>query len=89
MAELVYSGLCRLGEVPEETVQPLLLVEAPRLLFPFARNIICDITRDGGFPALMIGHVDFVQLYRQRLSALQESDSATPGTADAPGQSAN
>ncbi len=84
MAELVYCGLVRLGDVPDEHVQPLLMIEAPRLLFPYARNIISDTTRDGGFPALMIGYVDFVELYRRRLEGLAEGTGGTPVETETP-----
>ncbi len=84
MAELVYCGLVRIGEVPDEHIQPLLMIEAPRLLFPYARNIISDTTRDGGFPALMIGHVDFVELFRRRIEGLKEAADAKSAAADAP-----
>ena len=53
--------------MPEEHLQPLLLIECPRMLFPFARNIVADATRDGGFPPLMLQPIDFVTLYRQRM----------------------
>jgi preprotein translocase subunit SecB len=66
--ELQYAGLFTLN-VPDEQRQPLLLIECPRLLFPFARNIVADITRDGGFPPLMLGPVDFVSMYRNQLEA--------------------
>jgi preprotein translocase subunit SecB len=65
LAELSYGGVFTLEGLPEEHLQGTLLVECPRLLFPFARNIVADITRDGGFPPLLIQPVDFAQLYRQ------------------------
>jgi preprotein translocase subunit SecB len=65
LAELSYGGVFTLEGLADENLQPVLLVECPRLLFPFARNIIADITRDGGFPPLLIQPVDFAQLYRQ------------------------
>ena len=68
IAELSYGGIFTLA-VPAEHVQPMLLIECPRLLFPFARNIIADLTRDGGFPPLMIQPIDFVQLFRSRMEA--------------------
>ncbi len=63
IVELTYGGIITLHKVPEENVQPLLLIEAPRHLFPFARSIIADVTRDGGFPPLLINPMDFVALY--------------------------
>jgi preprotein translocase subunit SecB len=63
IVELTYGGIITLNNVPEEDVQPLLLIEAPRHLFPFARSIVADVTRDGGFPPLLINPMDFVSLY--------------------------
>jgi preprotein translocase subunit SecB len=69
MLELVYAGTVTLGEVPQDTFGPLLLIETPRLLFPFARAIVANATREAGFPPLNIAPVDFVALYRQQLEA--------------------
>lgn len=66
LVELVYSGLFRIEGAPPEMLEPLLLIECPRLLFPFARRIVGDATRDGGFLPLMIDPVDFASLYRQQ-----------------------
>ena len=65
ISELVYGGLFTIN-VPSEHLQPILLIECPRLLFPFARNIIADTTRDGGFPPLMIAPVDFVAMFQNQ-----------------------
>ncbi len=70
--ELDYAGLFTIN-VPEEQVHPVLMIECPRLLFPFARNIIADLTRDGGFPPLMIQPLDFVALYRARIEEMAAS----------------
>src|SRR6185437_2048430 len=67
MLELVYAGTVTLGEVPQDAFGPLLLIETPRLLFPFARAIVANATREAGFPPLNIAPVDFVALYRQQL----------------------
>ena len=72
MIELVYAGLFGLQNVPEEALEPFLIIEAPRILFPFARRIIADATRDGGFPPLMLDPIDFASLYM--------SQQATGGT---------
>lgn len=64
--ELVYSGLFALKNVPEEAFEPFLVVEAPRILFPFARRIVADATRDGGFPPLLLDPIDFAALYMQQ-----------------------
>ena len=66
--ELVYGGIFRLAGVPAEAVHPIVLIECPRLLFPFARQIIANATRDGGFPPLYLDPVDFAALYRQRMA---------------------
>jgi len=79
--ELVYGGLFRLTNIPDENVLPIAMIECPRLLFPFARQIIADASRNGGFPPLLIDPIDFVQLYRQRLA--QMSASQQPSSADA------
>lgn len=77
IAELSYAGIFTVQGVPQEHLQPLLLIECPRLIFPFARNIIADMTRDGGFPPLMMQPIDFVALYRQRMSRGDGEDQAT------------
>jgi preprotein translocase subunit SecB len=66
IAELSYSGVFTLSGVPEDTVEPVLLVECPRLLFPYARNILADVTRDGGFPPVLLQPIDFVALWQSR-----------------------
>ncbi len=63
--ELVYAGIMRIQNVPEDTVQPIVLVECPRILFPFARQIIAEATRNGGYPPLLLEPVDFAALYQQ------------------------
>jgi preprotein translocase subunit SecB len=75
LAELSYGGVFNLEGLAEEHLQAVLLVECPRLLFPFARNIIADVTRDGGFPPLLIQPVDFAALYQQ---SQQEGRRAAP-----------
>ena len=63
MVELVYGGLFGLKNVPEEAIEPFCIIEGPRILFPFARRIIADAVRDGGFPPLMLDPIDFGALY--------------------------
>ena len=65
--DLTYAGVFRIANIPKENLHPLLMIECPRLLFPFAREIIATSVRDGGFPPLMLDPVDFVGLYRQNL----------------------
>jgi preprotein translocase subunit SecB len=66
IADLVYAGVFTLHEIPENQQEPVLLVECPRLLFPFARNILADVTRDGSFPPVLLGPIDFVGLWHSR-----------------------
>jgi preprotein translocase subunit SecB len=68
IAELSYCGVFTVN-VPQEHLEPVLLVECPRLLFPFARNILADVTRDGGFPPVMLAPIDFVALWQSRRQA--------------------
>ncbi|MBC2836034.1 protein-export chaperone SecB [Paragemmobacter straminiformis] len=65
--EVEYGGIFHIEGVPDEQLHPFLLIECPRLLFPFVRRIISDVTRDGGFPPLNIDTVDFLALYRQEI----------------------
>lgn len=65
LTELSYAGLFTLKDIPEDALHPMLLIECPRILFPFARAIVADTTRDGGFPPLLIQPVDFAAMYRQ------------------------
>jgi preprotein translocase subunit SecB len=69
--DLVYAGVFRIQNVPQENMHPLVMIECPRLLFPFAREIIATAVRNGGFPPLLIDPVDFVGLYRQKMNDLQ------------------
>ena len=69
--ELVYGGVFRVTGFPQEHMLPLLFIECPRLLFPFARQIIADVTRNGGFPPLMIDPIDFAQMFTQRMAEEQ------------------
>lgn len=77
--ELVYGGLFKLNNIPAEAVQPILRIECPRLLFPFARQIIADASRNGGFPPLLIDPIDFMALYRQRVAQAQKAAQAPAG----------
>ena len=71
MVELTYAGLFGLLNIPQDSLQPLLLIECPRLLFPFARRVVADATRDGGFPPLLVDPIDFATLYRRRQQQAQ------------------
>lgn len=78
VVEITYAGLFTLNDVPPEHQGPMLLIEAPRLLFPFARRMIADATGEGGFPPLSIQPIDFVALYQQHLAAQQAEANAEP-----------
>ena len=67
LTELTYAGLFEIA-VPREHLNAMLLIECPRLLFPFARNIVSEVARDGGFPPVLLSPIDFVQLYQQRVA---------------------
>ena len=64
IAEMAYAGVFTLTNLPADAVEPVLLVECPRLLFPYARNILADVTRDGGFPPVLLQPIDFVALWQ-------------------------
>jgi preprotein translocase subunit SecB len=76
--ELVFAGVFRIQNVPAESMQPLVLIECPRLLFPFAREIVATAVRNGGFPPLLLDPIDFVGLYRQRLAASHSAPPSQP-----------
>ncbi len=73
--ELLYAGVFRLQNVPEEQRAPVVLIECPRLLFPFARQLIADAVRNGGFPPLLIDPIDFAALYRQRAGGATQGNA--------------
>ena len=75
--DLAYAGVFRIVNVPQENLHPLVMIECPRLLFPFAREIIATAVRDGGFPPLMLDPVDFVGLYRQNMERQTAAAQAT------------
>lgn len=82
IAELTYAGLFEIQNVEDRAREPFLLIECPRIIFPFARRILADATRDGGFPPLMLEPVDFAALYRRQLAKAQAGDDGQPsGTA--------
>ena len=76
--ELVFAGVFRMQNVPQENVHPLVMIECPRLLFPFAREIVANAVRNGGFPPLLLDPIDFVALYQQRLAQMQSPPAAGP-----------
>lgn len=74
--ELDYAGIFHIENVPDDQMHPFLLIECPRMLFPFVRRIVNDVTRDGGFPPLNLDTIDFVQLYRQNIAQQQAAQAA-------------
>lgn len=81
LLEIEYGGIFQIAGVPEDQLHPYLLIECPRMLFPFLRRIVSDITRDGGFPPLNLETIDFLALYkneieRRRAQAEKESSNA-------------
>ena len=73
--ELAYCGVFTLAGIPENTIEPVLLVECPRLLFPYARNILADVTRDGGFPPVLLQPIDFVSLWQNRKAQVTTAEA--------------
>ena len=79
--ELEYAGVFHVENVPDEQLHPFLLIECPRMIFPFVRRIVSDVTRDGGFPPLNLETIDFLQLYRTELARRAQAQQGE--TADA------
>jgi preprotein translocase subunit SecB len=75
--DLAFAGVFRIQNVPQEHVHGLVMIECPRLLFPFAREIVASAVRNGGFPPLLIDPVDFAGLYRQRMAQMQAQQPQT------------
>ena len=82
IVDLVYAGVATLANIEAKALQPILMIEAPRQLFPFARRIISDAARDGGFPPIMLAPIDFVALYRRGLEQ-QKAKATEAGAAPA------
>jgi len=80
LLELEYGTIFHIENVPDEQLHPFLLIECPRMMFPFVRRIVSDVTRDGGFPPLNLEVIDFVQLYRQQVLARAEAQKAQAPT---------
>lgn len=78
IVELIYGAIVTVRNVPQELLSAAVLVETPRLMFPFARNIVAETTRDGGFPPLMINPIDFGDLLRRNTAAATETADSPP-----------
>ncbi len=77
--DLTFCGVFRVQNIPQEQLHPVIMIECPRLLFPFARQIVAEAVRNGGFPPLYIDPIDFVALYRQRVAEAQkQNEQAAP-----------
>jgi len=76
LLEMEYVGVFHVEGVPEDQLHPFLLIECPRMMFPFIRRIVSDVTRDGGFPPLNLENIDFVQLYRNEIARRQAAAEA-------------
>ena len=80
IVELTYAGLFQIQNVDPQSREAFLLIECPRLIFPFARRVLSDATRDGGFPPLMLEPVDFAALYRQQMAQRAQAQQGAPAT---------
>ncbi len=78
LLELEYAGIFQIEGVPEDQIHPYLLIECPRITFPFLRRVVSDITRDGGFPPLNLETIDFLALYRNELARRASEKKAEP-----------
>lgn len=78
LLELEYAGIFNITGVPDDQLHPFLLIECPRLLFPFLRRIVSDVTRDGGYPPLNLDNIDFMALYRSEIARRQAEAPAQP-----------
>ncbi|MEM6679534.1 MAG: protein-export chaperone SecB [Pseudomonadota bacterium] len=82
--EVEYCGIFELQNVQQEHVHPFVFIECPRQLFPFARRVVSDVTRDGGFPPLMLDTVDFAALYKQRIEQMRAQQAAEQAPTETP-----
>ena len=80
LLELDYVGIFSIENVPEDQLHPFLMIECPRMIFPFLRRIVSDVTRDGGFPPLNLENIDFLSMYRNEIARRAQED---PPKADA------
>ncbi len=83
LMELDYGGIFHIQNVPEDQLHPFLLIECPRMLFPYVRRIVGDVTRDGGFPPLNLETIDFLSLYRNELARRAQAEADAKEKPDA------
>jgi preprotein translocase subunit SecB len=83
MMEIDYVGIFHIEGVQEDQMHPFLLIECPRMIFPFLRRIVSDVTRDGGFPPLNLENIDFIALYRSEIARRQAEAPAEPAPSNA------
>ena len=76
-ADVLYAGIFRIENIPDEQLHAVVLIECPRMIFPFARQVLADATRNGGFPPLMLDPIDFAAMYQKRLADAQAQGQAT------------
>ena len=83
LLEIDYAGVFMIAGVPEDQLHPFLLIECPRLLFPYLRRVVSDVTRDGGYPPLNLDNIDFMAIYRNELARRQQASAAEAPTPNA------
>lgn len=75
MLEIDYVGIFHIENISDDQLHPFLLIECPRMIFPFLRRVVSDVTRDGGFPPLNLDNIDFLSLYRNQLAQRQAAET--------------
>ena len=88
VVEVIYAGLFVLQNIPPDQVQAVCLIECPRLLFPYARRVVSDLTRDGGFPPLLLDPIDFAELFRHHMAQQQQAEGVDKAAGDGNGATA-
>jgi len=73
--EIYYGGIFQITNIPDDQLHPYLLIECPRILFPYLRRIISDITRDGGYPPINLDQIDFLSMYKAELNKRAPTNS--------------
>ena len=79
--EMEYAGQFRVQNVPDDRLHPFLMIECPRMIFPYLRRVVGDVTRDGGFPPLNLDNIDYIELYRQEMQRRQAEQENQNGAA--------